>query len=1061
MPAPFIHLHTHSHYSLLDGLSKIPDLVARAARYKMPALALTDHGNLYGAIEFYKECKQHDINPIIGVEAYVAARSRTDKEPRIDNHRFHLTLLAKNIAGYKNLLLLVTKANLEGLYYKPRVDKELLATHRDGLITLSGCMAGELARTLTNRGVEDAERVAREYRDIFGPENYFIEIMHHPGVAGQQKLTQELVSLAHKLEIPLVLTQDSHYLDRDDKRAHQTLLAVQTQNDVGESDLFRGEEDFSFISTEDAYRAFAALPEAVENTSRIAERCAIELELGKLSFPSFTPEGNMAPYAALRAMTIKGLHERNLDLNREALERIEYELNIIDTKGYTSYILVVADLLRFAHQNGILTTTRGSAAGSMVGFLTGITNVDPIALQLPFERFLNPQRPSPPDIDMDFADNRRDEVIDYARKKYGETQVAQIGTFGTMLARGVVRDVARALGKPYALGDKIARAVPMGSQGFPMTIDRAFEMEPDLKKMYTDDAEAREVIDLGKKLEGCVRHVSVHAAGVVISPTPLTDYVPLQRDPKGGKIITQYDMYAVEDAGLPKFDFLGIRNLSILADSVDQTKKMNGAAIDIENLPLDDAKTYRMLARGETVGLFQLSGEAMTHYLIDLKPSTIHDINAMVALYRPGPMANIPEYIARKRGKKPVTYYHPKMQTFLERSLGILVYQEDLLFTAIELAGYNWESVDRFRKAVGKKIPEEMAKQHVIFVEGCMKHSEMTRESAEGLWKLFEPFQGYGFNRAHAASYGKVAYQTAYMKANFPVEYMSAVLTAESGDVEKVAEIIAECKRMGIAVLPPDVNESFGGFTIVDPSLERGKIRFGLYTIKNFGEGIADSIIAARERGGGYKTLQDFLERVRDRTLNHKSLEALICCGAMDALGERGVMRANIEHLLTYNRDHERASTSQGSLFSLMKDISSVPQLRLVDAPSAAPDERLRWEKELLGLYVSGHPLDRYRERLERRGTDIRRMKTELREGMLAVAAGLVENTKQVFTKNGEKMLFATIADLSGSIEVVFFPRTLTECREHLEPERCIAIKGRMSNRNGTVSMIAEAVKAL
>ncbi len=1144
---PFIHLHTHSHYSLLDGLSKLPEMVALAKKHDMPALGLTDHGNMYGAIEFYKAAKKADIKPIIGVEAYIAARSRFDKEPSVDAKRYHLTLLAKNATGYRNLLKLVTAANLEGYYYKPRMDHDLLRAYSEGIVCLSGCFGSELSRALARNDEAEAERIAHLYQEIFGAENYYFEIMHHPGVEGLMDVRSKIIALGKQLNIPLVGTQDSHYLHKGDKRAHETLLAIQTSADMTDSNRFSMEEgDFHFLSTKEAYEAFKDVPEAVENTMRIAEQCDIEIELGKWVFPDLKLENEKTYDDALRELVYGGIVRRNVPDTEETRERIEYELGIIKAKGYAPYFLVVADLLRFAHENSILTTIRGSVAGSLVTFLAGITNVNPIEYHLPFERFLNPERPSAPDIDMDYADNRRDEVIEYARKKYGDGHVAQIGTFGTMLARGVVRDVARALGHPYALGDKIARLIPMGSQGFPMTIDRAIKMEPDLKKLYKEEADAREVIDLGKKLEGCVRHVSVHAAGVVISPTPLTDFVPVQLDPKGGKVITQFDMHAVEDAGLLKFDFLGIRNLSILSDAVKLAKQVRGALdLDIENIPLDDEKTFAMLARGETMGLFQLGGAGMTRYLKELKPSTIHDINAMVALYRPGPMESIPRYIERKHNARLVSFLDPRLKDILNRSYGIITYQDDVLLIAIKLAGYSWLEADTLRKAMGKKIPAEMEAQKDKLKTGLVKNG-MTSAKADEIWKLIEPFAAYGFGKAHAASYGRVAYQTAYMKANFPVEYMTAVLTADSGDVEKIAEIIAECTRMGIAVLPPDINESFGGFTVVkaeagsDPASagslpgiysERNRlsdldampgagkagdgdvlkatvesqagphnpsdsqassfeadeavrqirksdqdaIRFGLYTIKNFGEGIADAIIAERKTGGKFRSIVDFLERIRDRNLNKKSLEALIMCGALDslpertgqtppslsAMAERGRLLGNIEALLAFNRDAtSTANSAQDSLFAALGG-GPVARLDLTEMPPASQYDKLRWEKELLGLYISGHPLDRLKDALAKRDNDISKIKRELKEGTVTVAAGLVEQCKQIITKAGDKMLFATLADFSDSIEVVVFPKLFAECREHLDAEKCVAVKGRLSNRNGTTSLIAEAVRAI
>lgn len=1061
----FVHLHTHTHYSLLDGLSKVEDLVKLAQKDEMPAMAITDHGAMYGVIDFYQACKKAGIKPIIGVEAYIANRTRFDKEPGIDNKRYHLTLLAKNMEGYKNLIALTTKAHLEGYYYKPRMDKDILRAHSDGLIALSGCPAGELGRAIGRRDDAAAERIIREHQEIFGRENYFLEIMHHPDVEGFEHWRHTLIALSRKFDIPLVATQDSHCPTPEHARAHKTLIAISTASDVSDTGIFSGDGDYHFISTEEALRNFRDIPEAVANTMKVADMCNLELSLGKFIFPDFALPAGTTADEALARLTEEGMRTLGLAHDDVVKERRLYELDVIKQKGYSPYFLVVADLIRYARENGIYTTVRGSAAGSLVAYLSGITNVNPIEFQLPFERFLNPFRPSAPDIDMDFADNRREEVIEYAKRKYGADKVAQIGTFGTMMARGSVRDVARALGKPYETGDRISRLIPMGSQGFPMTIEHAMELEPELRKMYEREPEVKEILDIAKKLEGTVRHVSVHAAGVVIAPKPLVEYVPLQFDPKGGKIITQYDMYTVgeDGVGLTKLDFLGIRNLAILGDAVRLVKKHRGIDIDIERIPFDDEKTFAMLARGETEGLFQLNGSGMTKWLMELRPTSIHDINAMVALYRPGPMNNIPEYIARKQGKKPIKYFHPKAEKFLAKSYGVLVYQDDLLYTALEIAGYTWETVDKFRKAVGKKIPAEMAKQHDIFVEGCQKTSGMSAKEAEAVWALFEPFQGYGFNKAHAACYGRVAYQTAYMKANFPAEYMTAVLSAEAGDTDTVALIIAECKRMKIPVLPPDINESRGDFTTIKHAdSSKDQIRFGLYTIKNLGEGIANAIIAERDAHGPYKSFADVLERVTHKDLNKKSLESLIKAGVFDSLGEdRGALLYNIDDALQYHRECARAKDdTQGTLFGEI-EAEKLPSFRLREAPEADKREKLAWEKELLGHYISGHPLEEHREKIEKAGINIKKTMESAHEGTTTVVGGIIEEHKVVITKKGEHMAFLRVADFTGSIEVVIFPRTLEEAKEFLGPDKCIAIKGRFSKRNESPSVVAEKVKAL
>ncbi len=1070
--AKFAHLHTHSHYSLLDGLSKVERLVELAKKFKMPALAITDHGNMYGAIEFYRKALKAGIKPIIGVEAYVANRSRLDKEPGIDNKRYHLTLLAKNLEGYKNLIRLVTLSNLEGYYYKPRMDKEILGQYSSGIIALSGCMGGELSRALFSKNQEKAEEIIKEHQKIFGKENYFLEVMKHPKVEGDAEVRRQIIELGKKFGIPLVATVDSHYPCEDDKKAHDTLLSVQTNSDIRDENKFSfGDDDFSFLSPEKAEEIFKDIPEAVENTLKVAAMCDLEIPLGKWVFPDFQIEEGKSADQKLRELASDGFLRLGIKETPEMKERLEYELGIINKKGYAPYFLVVGDLLRHARENGILTTIRGSVAGSIVTYLLGITNVDPIEYKLPFERFLNPFRPSPPDIDMDYADNRRDEMIEYTKKKYGAEKVAQIGTFGTMMARGAVRDVARALAYPYSVGDRISRMIPLGSQGMPMTIERAMEIVPELRQTYDTEKDAREIIDLAKKMEGCVRHISVHAAGVVIAPKPLYEYVPLQLDPKGGKIITQYDMHSVEEVGLLKFDFLGIRNLSILADSVRLVKKFYGEEIDLEKIPLNDKKTFALLSRGETEGLFQLNGAGMTRYLKELRPSTIHDINAMVALYRPGPMESIPEYIRRKHNPKLVTYLDPRMKKFLKESYGLIVYQDDLLFCAIELAGYNWEEADKFRKAVGKKIPKEMAAQHEKFVKGVVSNGQ-TKEFAEKLWKLFEPFQAYGFNKAHAASYGRVAYQTAYMKAHYPVEYMAAILTAESGDIEKVADIINECKNMGIAVLPPDINESFGGFTCLPENLEQSispqnpsaKIRFGLYTIKNLGTDIADAIIAERKGpplgGGKFKSISEFLERIKHKNLNKKSMEALIKSGSMDAFGDRGMLLANMEEMLAYNHELSKQNGNQTSLFGGIP-ATELPSFRLKEGPKATQAEKLAWEKELLGLYISGHPLDRLRVKLEKREVNIKKIKEDLGNGVPVTIAGIIESCRPVITKQNERMAFLKILDLSGSIEAVAFPSIFAGAVDVLQPEKCVALSGKVSQRNGEKSIIIEAVKEI
>ena len=1059
----------------------------------MTALALTDNGNLYGAIEFYKTAKKAGIKPIIGVDFFVAIRGRKDMQAGIDNRRTRLVLLAMNEKGYHNLIQLVTLSHLEGFYYKPRIDRELIEKYNEGLICISPSFSGDIVQTLKGRNQDNAKEIAGFYRKIFGEKTnstgekienrLYIEITHHPELDGHEANMATLTAFAKQENIPIMAAHDVYYMVPDDRLARETLVRVNSHNDASDRISDNDEDDFSFISPERAEELFRDMPEALDNTKLIIDHCNLELTLGSWVFPAFVVESGRTPDNELKYLVFEGFAKRNVEKTPELVKRAEYELKVIRDKGYAPYFLVVADMLRYARENNILSNIRGSVSGSLVTFLAGITNINPIEYEIPFERFLNPDRPSAPDIDMDYADDRRDEMIDYVRRKYGADKVAQIGTFGTMAARGSVRDVARALGFPVATGDRISKMIPMGSQGFPMTIERALAETPELKTAYDTEQDTRRIIDLAKKIEGCARHIGVHAAGVVISPTALTDFTPLQFDPKGeGKIISQYDMYSIEEAGLLKFDFLGLKNLTIIADTIDRIKKIEGVTVDYDTIPVDDKPTFEMLARGETADLFQLNGDGMTRFLKDLKPSSIHDINAMVALYRPGPIGFIPDYIARKHDRSLIKYLDPILEKILDKTYGILVYQDDLLMMAHEIAGYSWGEVDKFRKAVGKKIPEEMAKQKEKFIEGCISHSKWSPNKAKEVWKWIEPFAAYGFNKAHSVSYGRVAYITAYLKAHFPEIYLSAVLSSESGDTEKVAETIEECKRMNIPVLPPDVNESFSQFTVVKEKGKKEKdvaesdsssfilptsyspalIRFGLVTIKNFGQGIATTIIEERKKNGKFKSLADFLERIKDRNLNKKSLESLIKAGALDCFGEdRGVMLANLDLLLAFNKESGAGHTDQTSLFGMMSDSTSIPQLKLLSAPPIDMRDRLTWEKELLGLYLSGHPLEKYRAQIIKSDIDIKKALETKKDGDAVILAVIVTAIRPIQTKKNETMAFMTVADFSGTAEVVVFPRSYKESASLLQIDRCIAIKATLNSRNDERSFVLERAKGL
>lgn len=1068
----FTHLHSHSHYSLLNALPKIDDILKKAEEDKATAIALTDDGVMYGTIEFYKKAKKKNIKPIVGVDFYVALRTRLDKQARIDNKRYRLILLAKNEKGYKNLMKLTSQAFIDGYYYKPRIDRELIEKYSEGLIAIIPHFSGETSAHLKLNNTIKAEEVFNFYSKIFKDDLYF-EITHHPEITGQDELKEKIINFAKEKKVKLVATSDFYYIEKEQKKARDTLTDIGSVRSGGG---FHNEtDDFSYKTEKEMIKNFSNISEAISNTKEIEEKCNVELELGKWTFPALEKTDKSFD-ERLREWAFDGLKERGIEKDEKTIERLNYELKVIADKGYSVYFLIVADFLREAKKRNILTSIRGSVAGSMTTFATGITHFNPFEYKLPFERFLNPERPSAPDIDMDFASDGRDEMLAYAREKYGTEKVAQIGTFGTMAARGSIKDAARAMGFDYKLGDKISKLIPIGAQGFPMTINRALDEEEDLKKLYNSDKDVEKIIDMAIMIEGSARHISVHAAGVVIAPNELTDFTPIQPDTKTGKMITQYEMHAVEDAGLIKFDFLGITILTTIAGALKRIKKIHGIDIDIQKIPLNDKKTFKMLSAGFTQGCFQLASEGMTKWLKELQPETVHDINAMVALYRPGAMNFIPDYVARKTNPNLIIYKDPRMEKILKDSLGLMIYQDDVMMIAIELAGYSWLEADQFRKAMGKKIPELMAEQEEKFKKGALEKG-MNEKILNKLWDEITIFAQYGFNKAHSASYGRIAYQTAYLKANYPAEYMSALLTSEAGDNEKIANFVDECKKMKIPVLQPDINLSFKDFGVIKASGEniKDQIRFGLKTIKNLGEGIAENIVEERKKKGNYKNIEDFIERnSKHKDLSKKSLEALALSGAFDSLIDRNAVLGNVLELLDFVKEMREKDSSQISLFGS----SEINHLKLSDfegkkitlktgqnddleyiLPMSQQDQ-LYWERELLGIYLSSHPLEKWREKMEKPGKNILSLKQMKLTGN-RVIAGVIDEVKEIVTKKGDKMAFVKISDLTDSLEVVVFPKIYKEISDKLKVNERYAFKGVFKIKDDGFNFLLDALKTL
>ncbi len=1072
----FTHLHVHSHYSLLDGLGKVDELFEATKAQGMDSIALTDHGVLYGAVEWFQRASEFGVKPIIGLEGYISPNRLDQKRAKVDARPYHVTLIAKNQAGYRNLIKLVTIAHLQGYYYKPRFDYETLAAHSEGLICLSGCLIAHIPREILSGNTDKAVELIKRYQSIFGRDNFYLEVQHHPTLDNQRVVNEAVSTLAKDLTVPLVATNDVHFVRKADEPYHDILLCVQTGKKVQDKDRmsYTGLETW-LKSPQEMALAFPGQPEVLDNTQRIAEQCSFEVELGKVHLPKYKVPEQETPSTYLRKQCEAGVKDRYgiefAEARKEIKDRLEYELGVIEKTGFSSYFLIVQDFILWAKRNGIVVGPgRGSAAGSIVSYLLRITDVDPLRWGLLFERFLNPARISPPDIDTDFDDARRGEVIEYVSQKYGRDHVAQIITFGTIKARAGIRDAGRVLGIPYTVCDKIAKMIPPFYD-----LTKSLAELPDLQQLYKTDPQARQLIDSAKKLEGVVRHASTHACGVVISDVPLVEICPTQFSTRGGdtaeNITTQYSLHPVEDMGMLKMDFLGLSNLTTIQHALDLIKKRYDKTIDISALPLDDKKAFALFQAAHTTGVFQLESSGMKRYLKELLPTELEDIVAMVALYRPGPMEFIPTYIERKNQGIEPTYLHPKLKPILESTYGVAIYQEQVMRIVRDLAGFSLGEADLLRKAVGKKIKKLLGEQRVKFIQGCLKNG-VSKDVAEKVFAFIEPFAGYGFNRAHAVCYAMIAYQTAYLKANYPAEFMAALLRSDEDNIDRLAIEIGECHQLGIKVLPPSVNESMTHFTVVDlPSVhvtrpgqaaatteKKFAIRFGLAAIKNLGTDAVEAIRSERKKAGKFTSLADLLARVPASAINKKSLEALITSGALDEFGERQAMLISVETLIKLARQAEAIRNSkQMSLFGGKTERVQLT-VTLLDTEPATRMQRLKWEKELLGLYVSEQPLIEHRELITSHANPIGSLTLKHANQAMTVV-GLVSKIHKIVTRSGDPMLFVTIDDFSGNLEVLIFPKLLKENPELYAEDAVLTVHGKVSDKDGTIKILANAVE--
>ena len=1081
----FTHLHVHTEYSLLDGAARIKDVVARAKELGMDSLAITDHGVMFGVIEFYRACKSAGIKPIIGCEVYTAARTRFDKDASKDKVMGHLILLAENNTGYKNLMKIVSEGYRNGFYYKPRIDKEVLRLHSEGIIATSACLAGDVQRNLLNGDYESAKREALEMLDIFGEGNYFLELQDQ-GLEEEARILPDMKRLHEETGIPFVATNDVHYVNREDAEAQDVLMCIQTATTIDEDNRMRFANDQFYLKSEDEMRRiFSNTPEALDNTARIAERCNVEFTFGELHLPEFSAPEGLTKEEYLRQLCQKGLEERYPEDYHKHQARLDYELSTIENMGYVEYFLIVWDFINYARSKGIMVGPgRGSAAGSIVAYTLMITDIDPIKYGLIFERFLNPERVSMPDIDIDFCYERRGEVIDYVTEKYGKDNVSQIITFGTMKAKQAVRDVGRVLNVSYQDTDAIAKAIPFALK---MTIDKALQTSPDFKKMYDEDETTHRVVDMARAIEGMPRHASTHAAGVVISRLPLDEYVPLYLAEKG--LSTQFNMTTIEELGLLKMDFLGLRNLTIIRDALEMIKENHGVDIDFASMDYDDPAVYETIAKGNTQGIFQLESGGMTSFMMNLKPDCFEDIVAGIALYRPGPMASIPTYIENKKNPGHVAYIHESLQPILGVTYGCMVYQEQVMQIVRDLGGYSYGRSDLVRRAMSKKKMDVMLEEKEYFINGktdeegnveiagCVRNG-VPRQAAEEIFNQMISFAEYAFNKSHAAAYAVLAYETSYLKTHYPVEFMAALMTSVMGDTKSMSMYIRNCKDMGIEVLPPDVNESGKKFTVVydpeDTEKKHGRIRFGLLGIKNMGEGPIDAIIEAREQKGKPSDIFRFIENIDIHRINKKAVESLIKSGAMDCLSKNRAAHFGIYESLMDSAQNSAKHNLDGQLSLFQTNAGAMDETvkhRLPDVKNFPPEELLAQEKDVLGVYLTAHPLDEYADVISRSVSVTTKDLAEvlaneeegytghITDGMKAVMAGIITGKKNLITKNGRMMSFVDMEDMFGTVEVVVFPNVYELCSSLIDEDRIIAVSGTINFKEGEMpKLLADRV---